>query len=156
MDPLIRWRERTKVEDPSSRDTSKILHERPISILCDQSQKIELAKEPRKRKVKRSSMDEERGHPSLVNGQDPLGVETSIHQFKNPWVTHDHQLRPGKCLSKAFQGRQAEDEITQRALVDHQYRFNPMAFPKRKRGLTHSRLIKRFFPNAFEHLRCPV
>jgi hypothetical protein len=103
MNLSIPGRKGMDVENLSMTDALEISDEGPVLVLSNKENKIELAKELRKGRIQRPSPNEERGHPSLVDGQDTLSVETLIHQFKNSWVADDDQLRLGKGLSKAFE-----------------------------------------------------
>ena len=77
-----RWKG-TDVKNLSLTDPFKISDERPLFILSKKDNEVEPAKELGNGRVQKPSPHKERGYPSLLDGEDSLGVESLIDQFKN-------------------------------------------------------------------------
>jgi hypothetical protein len=73
-----RWK-RVDVKNMSMTNPFKISDDRSLFIPSKNDNEIELAKELRKGRIQRPSTHKERGHPSLVDGEDSFGVESLIH-----------------------------------------------------------------------------
>src|SRR4030067_2586036 len=112
--------ERIDMKDEALTDLLQIANESPFPVFSKDHQKIKGAEELRKRPIKRTSPKEERGHASLIDRQNFIGMESLINQFKNPRKTHDDQLCFWEGISKGLKGGQGQDEIPQGPLVNHQ------------------------------------
>ena len=105
-------------------DLLQIADEDSFPVLSEDDKQVESTEELGEAPIQRTSSNKKRGHPSLVNRQDFIGIKSLIDELKNSRETHDHRFGLGEGVPKRLKDRQGQHEIAQGTLVNHQHRPN--------------------------------
>src|SRR4030043_179796 len=136
--------ERIDMKDEALTGLLQIANESPFPVFSKDHQKVKGAEELRKRPIKRTSPNEKRGHASLIDRQNFIGIESLIDQFKNSRETHEDQLCFWEGISKGLNSGQGQDEIPQSSLVNHQDRSDFVSLHRcRRKRLLHLESVLR-------------
>src|SRR5208337_884012 len=117
---LIPGRKRSDVKNSSLTNPSQIFDEWSFPISSKDGDEIKPLKKLGERGIQRPFPNEERGHSSLIDGEDLVGVESLFGQLQNSRISHHDRFGLWKGLSHGLKGGQGQNKVAQRTLMNYQ------------------------------------